>query len=169
MAIFYIHAHCSAVIINAMASQISGVSIVCSNVCPGADQRKHQSSASLAFLRGNHRWPVDYPHKGPITWKRFPFDDVIMCCRYMSIIYCSVVLGNGVLYFKVAHGKNIQHFVDESLDYIFHMQSLYFDNNLDCYRQQYMTRDFWQHFKCLVIPTTYILTSCSKKKPYGML
>ena len=36
----------------AMASQITGVSIVCSPVCSGANQRKHQSSASLTFVRG---------------------------------------------------------------------------------------------------------------------
>ena len=44
----------------------------------GADQRKHQSSASLAFVRGIHRRPVNSPHKGPVTRKVFPFDDVIM-------------------------------------------------------------------------------------------
>ena len=62
-----------------MASQIAGVSIVCSAVCSGADQRKHRSSASRAFVRGIHRWRVDSPHKGSVTWKMFPFDDVIMC------------------------------------------------------------------------------------------
>ena len=41
-----------------MASQITAVSSVCSTVCSGADQRKHQSSAPLAFVRGIHRWPV---------------------------------------------------------------------------------------------------------------
>ena len=51
---------------SAMASQITGVSIVCWTVWSGADQRKHQSSASLAFVRGIHRWPVDSPHKGPV-------------------------------------------------------------------------------------------------------
>ena len=45
----------------------------------GTDQRNHQSSASLAFVRGIHRWPVNSPHKGPVTQKMFPFDDVIMC------------------------------------------------------------------------------------------
>ena len=49
------------------------------NFCLGADQRKHQSYASLAFVRANHRWPVDSPHKGPVQRKMFPFDDVIMC------------------------------------------------------------------------------------------
>ena len=46
-----------------MASQITGVSIVYSTVCSGADQRKHQSFASLAFVRGIHRWPVNSSHK----------------------------------------------------------------------------------------------------------
>ena len=44
----------------------------------GAYQRKHQRSASLAFVRGIHRWPVNSPHKGLVTRKMFPFDDVIM-------------------------------------------------------------------------------------------
>ena len=44
----------------------------------GADQRKHQSSASLAFVRGIYRWPVNSPHKRRKTLKMFPFDDVIM-------------------------------------------------------------------------------------------
>ena len=46
----------SDVIMSAMASQIAGISIVCSAFCSGADQRKHQSSVSLAFVRGIHRW-----------------------------------------------------------------------------------------------------------------
>ena len=50
-----IYTHYSVVIIRAMASQITGVAIVCSAVRSGADQRKHQSSASLAFVRGIHR------------------------------------------------------------------------------------------------------------------
>ena len=48
------------------------------NHLSGADQRKYQGSASLAFVMGIHRWPVDSPHKGPVTWKMFPFDDVII-------------------------------------------------------------------------------------------
>ena len=51
---------------------------VCSSICSGADQRKHQSSASLAFVREIHRWPVDSPHKGPIMRKMIQFYD-IMC------------------------------------------------------------------------------------------
>ena len=61
-----------------MSSEITGVSIVFSIVCSGADQIRYESSASLAFARGIHRWPVNSPHKGPVTRKMFPFDDVIM-------------------------------------------------------------------------------------------
>ena len=70
--------HYSEVIMNAMASQITSFAIVYSTVYSGTDQRKHQSSASLAFVRGIHRWPVNSPHKGPVTRKMFPFDDLIM-------------------------------------------------------------------------------------------
>ena len=52
--------------------------IVDSTVYSDAGQRKHQSSASLAFVLGIHRGPVNSPHKGPVTRKIFPFDDVIM-------------------------------------------------------------------------------------------
>ena len=51
---------------------------VYSDVWLGAHQRKHQSSASLAFVRGIHRRPVNSPHKWPATRKMLPFDDVIM-------------------------------------------------------------------------------------------
>ena len=61
-----------------MASQITSLTIVFSTVYSGADQIKHQSSVSLAFVRGIHRWPVNSPHKEPVTRKMFPFDDVIM-------------------------------------------------------------------------------------------
>ena len=54
----------------AMASEITSLTIVYSTVYSGADHRKHQSSASLAF-----------GHKGPVTRKMLPFDDVIMSLR----------------------------------------------------------------------------------------
>ena len=63
---------------SAIASQITSLTIVYTTVYPDADQRKHHSSASLAFVRGIHRGPVNFPHKCPVTRKMFPFDDVIM-------------------------------------------------------------------------------------------
>ena len=58
------------VIMGAMASQITSITIVYSTVYSGVDQRKHHNSASLAFVRGIHPWPVNSPHKwlvGPYT------------------------------------------------------------------------------------------------------
>ena len=31
---------------------------------------------------GIHRWPVNFPHKGPVARQMFPFEDVIMGRRY---------------------------------------------------------------------------------------
>ena len=75
------------VIMSTLASQITSLTIVYSTVYSGADQRKHQSSTSLAFVRGIHRWWVNSPHKGPVTRKMFPSDDVIMIMgvRYGSL------------------------------------------------------------------------------------
>ena len=69
-----------------MASEIIGVSIVCSTVGSGTDHRKHQSSASLAFVRGIHWSLVNCPLKRPVMWKMFPFDEVIMCKAFLSPI-----------------------------------------------------------------------------------
>ena len=70
--------HYSGVIMGAMVSQITSLTILYSTVYSGADQRKYQSSASLASVRGIHRWPVNSPHKWPVTRKMFPFVDVII-------------------------------------------------------------------------------------------
>ena len=70
--------HYNDVIMSTIASQITSLAIVYSIVYSSADQSKHQSSASLAFVWGIHRGPVNSPHKGPVTRKMFPFDDVIM-------------------------------------------------------------------------------------------
>ena len=72
----------------AVASQITSLTIVYSTVCSGADQRKHQSSASLAFVWGIHRWPVNSPHKWPVTRTMFPFDYVIIL-REIYLKMCS--------------------------------------------------------------------------------
>ena len=74
----FFSAHYCDVIMGAIASQITSLTIVYSTVNSDADQRKHQSSASQAFVRGIHRWPVNSPRKRPVTRKMFPFDDVIM-------------------------------------------------------------------------------------------
>ena len=60
------------------SDSVIGVSIICSKACSGTVERNHQSSVSLAFVRGIQRWPVEFLHKGPVTRKMFPFDDVII-------------------------------------------------------------------------------------------
>ena len=74
----YSSIHYGDVIMGAIASQITSLTIVYSTVYSDADQSKHQSSASLAFVWGIHRGPVNSLHKWPVTRKMFPFDDVIM-------------------------------------------------------------------------------------------
>ena len=78
IAIRVLQTNYSDVIMGAMASEITSLTIVYSTVYSSADQRNHQRSASLAFVRGIHRWPVNSPHKWPVRRKMFPFDDVIM-------------------------------------------------------------------------------------------
>ena len=89
--------HYNDVIMVAIASQITSLSIVFPTVYSDADQRKHQSSASLAFVQGIHRWPVNQgirrwpvnsPHKWPVTRKMFPYDDVIMSSRWLPMFDC---------------------------------------------------------------------------------
>ena len=73
-----LHFHYDDVIMGLMASQVISLTIVYSTVCSCTDQRKHQSSASLAFVREIHRGPVNFPHKGPVTREMFPCDHVCM-------------------------------------------------------------------------------------------
>ena len=77
--------HYSELIMGAVASQIPSLTIVYPTVYSGADQRKHQSSASLAFVRGIQQRPVNSPHKCPVTRKMFPFHDVIMITHRYNI------------------------------------------------------------------------------------
>ena len=107
------HSHYNNVIIGAIASLITSLTIVYLSVYSDADQRKHQSSASLAFVRGIHRGPVNSPHKWPVTQKMFPFDDVIMLKWPARVLWSSKfalarhfichsnILCNIVLYFKL--------------------------------------------------------------------
>ena len=73
--------HYRDIIMSMMESQITGASIVYLTVCSGTDQRKHQSFASLAFVRGIHWWPVNSPQK------MFPFNDVIMQASFGNLTH----------------------------------------------------------------------------------
>ena len=76
--------HYNDVIMGAIAFQTTSLTVVFSTVYSDADQTKHQSSASLAFLQGIHRGPVNSPHKGAVKRKMFPFNDVIMLFLFVS-------------------------------------------------------------------------------------
>ena len=95
--------HYTDVIMGTIAFQITSLTIVYSDT----DQSKHQSSASLAFVWGNHRGPVNSLHKWPVTRKMFPFDDDIMillgdnlCILYMN--------WSGINTFRVKHFQNFK-------------------------------------------------------------
>ena len=79
--------HYDDVIMTMLASQITSLTVVYSIVYSGVNQREHQSSASLAFVREIHRGPVNFPHKWPVTRKMFPFDDVIMLPRHVHVCW----------------------------------------------------------------------------------
>ena len=77
-----------------------------STVCSGANQRKYQSSATLTFVSGSHRRPVDSPHKGPVMRKMFPFDDVIMSAWHnMNFILSTFTFCQSLIYvILIKHG-----------------------------------------------------------------
>ena len=96
--------HYNDVIISALASQITSLTIVYSTVYSGADQIKHLSSATLAFVWGIRRWLINSPHKGPVMRKMLPFDDVIMDrvhpTKYTdSFVLCceSIIISNKII------------------------------------------------------------------------
>ena len=85
-----IASHYSDITMDAIPSQITSLTIVNSTVYSDADQRKHQSSASLAFVRGIHRWPVNSPYTWPVMRKMFPFDDVTMSYNLAMVMVPSI-------------------------------------------------------------------------------
>ena len=84
--------HYNDVIMGAIASQITSLTIVYPTFFSGANQRKHQSPASLAFVRGIHRGPVNSLRKWPVTRKMLPFDDVIMTIGCIYTLVCIYAL-----------------------------------------------------------------------------
>ena len=88
--------HYGDVIMGAIASQITSLTIIYSTDYSDADQRKHQSSASMAFVRGIHRGPVNSPHKWPVTQKMFPFD-ASSCARGSANFMASEIASTGQL------------------------------------------------------------------------
>ena len=96
-----------------MASQITSVSTVYSTVCSGAD-KKYQSSASLAFVRGIHRWSLNSRHKGPVRRKMFPFDNDIVRKSHLAIKWYKMQIQNRALchitaFYGILHNVSFMH------------------------------------------------------------
>ena len=98
---FFFHQQYSDIIMSVMGSQITSLTIVYSTVYSSTDQRKHQSSTSLAFVKGIHRWPMNSRHKGPVMWKMFHLMPSlwnaiegctlsVLCCVCYGLIVSSV-------------------------------------------------------------------------------
>ena len=105
-----------------IGSQITSLTIVYWTVYSDADQRKHKSSASLAFVWRIHRGPMNSPHKWPVTRKVFPFDEVIMFKSRALPSFCSSVFGRlsiSMTSEDITHGEPINSFA-ENLDYVWH-------------------------------------------------
>ena len=98
----------------AIASQITSLPVVYSTVYSDADQRKHQSSASLAFVQGIHRVPVNSPHIWPVTRKMFPFDDVIMISTYENT-YSALSMSCGL--FSELRNWELKNFIRQHVQY----------------------------------------------------
>ena len=85
--------HYNEIIMSAMASQITSLTTVYSTIYSCADQRKHQRSSSLTFVRGIHWWPVNSPHKWPVTRKKFSYDHVIMdSLKHLRCQWCGALM-----------------------------------------------------------------------------
>ena len=102
--------HYGDVIMGAIASHITSLTIVYSAVYSDADQRKYQSSASLAFVRGIHRGPVNSPLKWPVSRKMFPLM-TSSCLQFVvgepykeyganGMLHVSDTRGNKSVYFR---------------------------------------------------------------------
>ena len=124
-------------IMGTIAFQITSLTIVYSTIYSDADQRKHQSSASLAFAREIHRGPVNSPHKWPLTRKMFPVEDVIMATREVYLF----------IYSKL-HSLKI-------------MQRCYYGNNRSYLLMQIIIWNRWRIQVALQVPCLrhYISTS----------
>ena len=110
--------HYNDVIMGAMVFQITSLPIVNSTVYSGTDQRKPQSSASLAFVRRIHRWPVNSTHKGPVTQKSFLFDDVIMGFINSLNIVLIWTIGYNIYQCYDIHHRNCDRSADSQQRYI---------------------------------------------------
>ena len=96
-----VRSHYNDVIMSVMASQITASRLFTQSFFRAQmKERKLQSTASLAFMRGNHWWPENSPHKRSVTRKMFPIDDVIVIMpEYFQIVTpCSACAMSGYIF-----------------------------------------------------------------------
>ena len=130
---------------SAMASQITSLTIVYLSLYSRHRSKKHQNTASLASVRGIHRWPVNSPHKGPVTRKMFQIDDVIRKLKMWSIKYRPLYLGLFVGSFANLRCKAISGRVKGHRDLLWNfrtMKTLYHSGKLP------KSRSFKAQFHC---------------------
>ena len=136
----------------------------------GLRSKKTSSSASLAFVWGIHRGPVNSPHKWPITRKMFPFDDVVMTEYTKSAKIVSMCFSGAIsdLYY---------HFTDQMpnfsrvnywsgvLPYRFPILSASFNKHRggDCTRRHYCYQeDSHHHVLTWIIDKKFNFGSCKQ-------
>ena len=136
-----------------IASQITSLTIVYSTVYSDADERKHQSSGSLAFLRGIHRGPVNSPHKWPGTRKMFPFDDVIMNRVH------SLLLGMWDIQNRrptdQSRGRNTENICESKIWLVYNRCLWCFQCNIILYQSRHMEK-LYLSLNCIIIFTNPI-------------
>ena len=79
-------------LMSSITSQFTGKSTVCSTICLGEHGGKHQSPRYWPCASGIHQWPMGSPHKGPVTRKAFPYDDVLRRDLCFTLYFNSLFL-----------------------------------------------------------------------------
>ena len=79
-----------------MASQITSLTIVFSTVYSRRRSKKISKLRVTGLCAGNSPGPVNSRHKGPLTRKLVPFDDVIIRCRFVMLFPPVIWMNSGV-------------------------------------------------------------------------
>ena len=112
ISVYVFFCHYGDVITGTKASQFTSLTIVYWTAYSDADERKHQSPASLAFVRGIHWGPVNSRHKWPATRKIFPFDGVIMCKKLALLRWSHIITQPSITSYCIYWPQNhVRHIV----------------------------------------------------------
>ena len=139
--------HYNDVTMGSMASQITSLTIVYSAVYSGTEHRKHQSSASLAIVRGIHRGPVNSPHKWPVTRKMLPFDDVIMYRQKWSDALLHLFINKKDREFMIINRTN---FITALISTLWNVHKLLSNITLATCDRWHVNENMWHENACTV-------------------